>query len=322
MRRNGAQALLRGFGTWWMDLPGGNWFGDARIWEVQRELNPLEERLLARRAPFQPEIAAVVGQDAMCHLTGGSSVLARPLVYESRAALGRSGAPYGQYLLDDAVAGRIPGRLQFFLAAWSLTPAERDGLRDRRRPGTTRVWCHAPGYSDGTRRDPAFIRETCGFQVREATVAQPVATPTERGRELGLTESWGQKVPIAPLFAVVPEAGDEVLATYADGSPALVARVAPTGTDIFLGTPALTSELVRVCARLAGVHLFCESDAAVWAVEGLLSVHAVADGPLNLQFPATVVLRDAVDGRVVGEGTRLEVPFRKGETRVFASSAP
>jgi len=256
----------------------------------------------------------------MCHLTGGSSVLARPLVYEARAALGRSGAPYGQYLLGDVVAGRVPARLQFLLAAWSLTAADRDGLRAQRRPGTTRVWCYAPGYSDGTRRDPDLIRQTCGFQVRLVDLPTPVATPTEQGQQRGLTEPWGQKTAIAPLFAVVPEAGDEILATYSDGSAALVVRTAATAKDVFLGTPALTSELVRVCARLADVHLFCESDAAVWAGEGVLSVHAVADGSLDLLFPTPVVLRDAISGEAVGEGAKVLVPFRKGETRVFASS--
>ena len=146
MRRNGIQALARGFGTWWMDLPGRNWFGDARIWDVQRELNPLEEKML-RRSPFRPEVAAIVGEDAMCHLTGGSAALARPLIYEARAALGRSGAPYGQYLLADAVAGRVPAKLQILLAAWSLSGEERDALKANRAPGTRGVWLPKRGSS-------------------------------------------------------------------------------------------------------------------------------------------------------------------------------
>ena len=316
MRRNGAQALMRGFGTWWMDLPGLNWFGDERIWEVQRELNPLEQKMLARR-PFHPEIAAIIGEDAMCHLTGGSSVLARPLVYDARAALGRSGAPYGQYLLRDAVAGRVPAKLQILLAAWSLTEKQRNALRENRGAGTTRVWCYAPGYSNGERRDVDLIRQATGFRVREVKLPNPVATPTGPGRDFGLTASWGQETAITPLFAVDPGDGDEVLATYSDGSAALVARQGARGMDIFLGTPAWTSELVRACALLAGVHLFSETDAAIWGAEGLLSVHAVADGPLRLRFQRPTIVRDALAGTVFGTGKRVAVPFRKGQTRVL-----
>jgi len=316
MRRNGGQALMRGFGTWWMDLPGQNWFGDAKIWDVQRELNPLERKMLKRR-PFRPEIAAIIGEDSMCHLTGGSSVLARPLVYEARAALGRSGAPYGQYLLRDAVAGRVPAKLQILLSAWSLTEKQRDGLRANRAVGTSRVWCYAPGYSDGKRRDVDLIRQASGFRVREVKLPNPVATPTGAGRDFGLIAPWGQEIAISPLFAVEPRDGDEVLATYSDGSAALVARKGAKGMDIFLGTPAWTSELARACALLAGVHLFTETDANVWAAAGVLSVHATEDGPLKLRFPRSVSLRDALGGNPVGKGERITVPFRKGETRVF-----
>jgi len=68
MRRNTAQAAIRGFGTWWMDLPAEGGFADPRIWEEMRLLRPVDEALLARARPFAPEIAAVVDEDSMCHL--------------------------------------------------------------------------------------------------------------------------------------------------------------------------------------------------------------------------------------------------------------
>ena len=44
MRRNTAQAAIRGFGTWWMDLPAQGWFNDARIWEEMVLLRPRGRR--------------------------------------------------------------------------------------------------------------------------------------------------------------------------------------------------------------------------------------------------------------------------------------
>jgi hypothetical protein len=318
MRRNGGQALVRGFGTWWMDLPGQNWFGDARIWDVQRELNRAETLRLSQR-PFRPDIAAIIGEDAMCHLTGGSNVLARPLVYEARAALGRCGAPYGQYLLRDAVAGRVPAKLQILLAAWSMTAKDRKTLKANRVAGTTRVWCYAPGYSDGERRDVDLIRETSGFRVHPVALPNPVATPTEKGKAAGLPEPWGQETAITPLFAVEPEAGDEIWATYSDGSAAAVLRRGDRGVDVYLGTPAWTSSLVRAFARTAGVHLFTETDANVWATKHFLSVHAMDDGPLQLSFSGSgAVLHDEIEGKRIGAGQTITVPFRQGQTRVFS----
>src|SRR5208337_3667654 len=125
MRRNTAQAAIRGFGTWWMDLPAQGWFNDAGIWEEMALLRPVDAAMLERRGPFAPEIAAIVDEDSMCHLPGGSAAFASDLIHDARAALGRCGAPYGQYLLDDFLVGRVPAKLQVFLSAWALAPGKR-----------------------------------------------------------------------------------------------------------------------------------------------------------------------------------------------------
>ena len=164
MLRNTAQAALRDFGTWWMDLPGQGWFKDAAIWEVQKKLKPVEHTMLTRAQPFTPEIAAILGEDSLCHLTGGSFVAAKPMIYDTRAAFGRCGAPYGQFTLTDALAGNVPAKLQIFLAAWSLPSDERRALTAHRPPNTTRVWCYAPGYLLPDRADVATMSEVTGFQ--------------------------------------------------------------------------------------------------------------------------------------------------------------
>jgi hypothetical protein len=186
MRRNTAQAAFRGFGTWWMDLPGQGWFNDARIWEEMSLLRPVDNAMLQRRKPFAPEIAAVLDEESMCHLAGGSAAFASDLIDRVRVALGRSGAPYGQYLLDDVLAGRVPAKLQVFLSAWALDPAKRAALAGQRGPGGTRVWCYAPGYLYPDRADVAGIREVTGFEARAVALATAEATPTEAGKKLGL----------------------------------------------------------------------------------------------------------------------------------------
>ncbi|OGV69480.1 MAG: hypothetical protein A3K19_33115 [Lentisphaerae bacterium RIFOXYB12_FULL_65_16] len=317
LRRNNAQAAIRGFATWWMDLPGEGWFDDARLWAEHSRLTPLDDALLRRGAPFEPDIAAILDEDSVCHLTGGSSTMARPLIYDARAALGRCGAPYGQYLLDDVLAGKVQSKLQIHLSTWALNSTTRDALAQARQPGTVRVWCYAPGYLTATQATAGAMAQVTGFVHRAVDLASPKSTPTDRGKTLGLTEPWGQDKQIRPLFTVSPTEGDDVLATYSDGTPSLVVRKTPQGTDVFLGTPAFTSQLVRVLAKLAGVHLYTDTDAAVWAGNGYLSVHAVQDGPLKIDTGTPANVTDAVDGTTLGNGPVLVLPVRKGETRVL-----
>lgn len=316
MLRNTAQAALRGFATWWMDLHGDGWFDDPAIWEEMVRLAPVDQALLHRPQPFTPQIAAIVGEDSMCHLAGGGNAVSRPLIYLARAALGRCGAPYGQYMLQQAVAGEVPAPLQVFLAAWSLTEEQRAQLEANRRPGLTRVWCYAPGWLLPDRTDLQAMSELIGFTCRAVSPGSAVATPTEAGRALGLTDPWGPQAAIQPLFAV-EAAPEETLATWADGSPALAVHRSEQGIDVFLGVPELTPALVRALARLAGVHLFTEVDASVWTADPFLSVHALADGPLTVHTGRAQPVTDALDGSVLGAGPDLVLPMRKGETRVL-----
>lgn len=316
MRRNTAQAAIRGFGTWWMDLPGQGWFNDARIWEEMRLLRPLDAAMLDRRGPFAPEVAAILDEDSMCHLPGGSAAFASDLIYHGRAALGRSGAPYGQYLLEDAASGRVPAKLQVFLAAWALTPEERAALAARREAGSVRVWCYAPGYLYPDRADVAGIREVSGFEARVLPGTKAEAAPTPAGRGLGLAEPWGVKAPVRPLFTVAASA-EETLATYPDGSPAVAMRRSAKGVDVFVGVPKLTPELVRALAKLAGVRLVVRGAAAAWAAEGYIAFQAHETGSVVIDTGKRGRVVDALDGKAVGEGPEVTLAAKKGEVRIL-----
>jgi beta-galactosidase len=148
LARNVAQCALRNQATWWMDLCGTGWFNEPEWWDVLDALRPLDEALLARPSPFQPEIAAVVDEQALREASARAAPVTWPGIYEARRALGRCGAPYGQYLLDDVLAGRVPARVLVLLNPWRLDDVQRARLAD---PAAGRVilWCQ-PGVPAGT----------------------------------------------------------------------------------------------------------------------------------------------------------------------------
>lgn len=332
MLRNTAQASLRGFGTWWMDLPGQGWFNDAAIWEQIVRLRPVDEAMAQRPTPFTPEIAAVIDEASMCHLTGGSAVAVRPLIYDARAALGRSGAPYGQYLLTDVLAGKVSAHMQVFLSAWRLTAAQRQALAAQRETGfwktlagwfglghgsdVMRVWCWAPGYLYPDHADVAGLQEVTGFKAKTMTLATAEATPTEIGRRHGLAHVWGPKTRIEPLFSV-EASSNEVWATYADGSPAVAVRRTRSGYDVFVGVPQLTPELAHALARLAGVHLYAQPGSALWAANGYLSIQALTNGVVRLDTGSGAPVTDALDGQKIGVGPTVDLNLEAGDVRVL-----
>ncbi len=317
MLRNTVQEALRGFGSWWMDLPGQGWFNDVRIWQEMVRLRPIDLAILQRPRPFTPEVALIVDEDSMCHLTGDSAAAAVPLTFNARADCGRLGAPYGQYLLSDVLAAKVPAKMQIFLSAWALSSEQRRELAAR-RSATARVWCWAPGFIYPDRRDVAGIEEVTGFNAHPITLPSAEVTPTDTGRNHGLRGQFGPRVAIQPLFAVDAQP-KEVWARYADGSVAVAVRQrAPeAGWDVFVGTPQLTPELLRAVARLAGVHLFTEANVPVWAAEGYLAIQAHAAGPSTVDVGKPREVSDALSGSPLGQGPRLSVPFKQGEVRVL-----
>lgn len=317
--RNGAEVALRNMGTWWMDLCRNGWFDDPALWSAFDSFRPVETEMLRLKQPFHPEVAAVVDEKSMLLLTYHSYNVGQPLM-ESRNELGRMGAPYGQYMEDDVLAGRVPdAKLYLFLTAWKLTAQERAQLRHQTQ-GKTCLWGYAAGYLDGDKPSLDAMHELTGFKVAKITPQSSLVTPTPEGERLGLKAPFGaprSPNPLTPLFAVTDARQDEILATFPDGSAAVVMRRSADGVSIFCGTPALSAELLRLASDAAGVHLYTRTDAVVYANGPFLAIHGSTDGPLAIDTGRAGEVVDALTGAPLGSGPKIDLAIRKGQTRVL-----
>ena len=240
LRRNVAEEATRNFATWWMDLAMTGWFNDPRLWEEMKRLDAVDRVFLEKPIPFRPEVAAVIDERSMIETSASAWPVTEQGIYQVRRPLGRMGAPYGQYLLDDVVRGRVHAKLYVFLNAWQLSAAQRQALRRHTR-GTCRVWCYAPGWHDGDKTSPEAMQELTGFRLVPVSPAKALATPTDLGKQLGLQTPFGVDAPVKPLFAAADASPAEILATYPDGSAAVALR-------------QTRERPVAVCRR-AGPHL-------------------------------------------------------------------
>jgi beta-galactosidase len=246
----------------------------------------------------------------MIRVAAGGQIVTVPGVYEVRRPLGRMGAPYGQYLQDDVAAGRVQAKMYVFLTSWNLSRQQRRELLAATR-GRLRVWCYAPGYHQEGRnvlgRDAGIDR--IPDRVRQRPNAW--AEPTERGKQLGLSIPFRRET--AGHSAVRGgrcDAGRDVLATWPDGTAAVALRQTADGWSLFAGPPGLTSELLRLAARRAGVHLYTQTDCNVYANGPYLVLHAAEDGPWMIDTGRGSSCRLA-DGRSAGPNSRLRSDLRR-----------
>ena len=87
------------------------------------------------------------------------------------------------------------------------------------------------------------------------------------------------------------------------------------------GRPGLSSELLRLAARHGKVHLFTQSDCNVYANGPYLVLHASQDGPLEIDTGKVGPIRDLLSGQPIGDGPKLLIPLKKGETRILAAGS-
>jgi hypothetical protein len=314
--RNVAQGATRNFATWWMDLGAIGWFNDTHLWDEMRRLEPLDRVFLDKRIPYRPEVAAVIDERSILESSASIWTVTETGISAARQPLGRLGAPYGQYLLDDVVSGRVRSKLYVFLNAWQLSATERKSLRANTR-GACNLWCYAPGFHDGDRTSPDAMQVLTGFRLVPVSPAKAWATPTDLGRQLGLQTSLGVDRAVTPLFAAADASPADTLATYSDGSPAVALRKTSGGWSMFVGVPGLTSDLLRIAARKGGVHLYTQTDCNVYANGPIIALHAAQDGAITLDTGHRGAVHDALTGYLVGNGPLITLPSKKGDTRVL-----
>ena len=97
-----------------MDLRAAGWFNDPTFWQDMKQLEAMEWSLIRNPQPFRPDIASVLDEFSANYTIDGNGV-SRPLIYIDRASFPRSGSTFGQYLLDDLLAGRVSSRLLVML---------------------------------------------------------------------------------------------------------------------------------------------------------------------------------------------------------------
>jgi hypothetical protein len=204
-----------------------------------------------------------------------------------------------------------------FLNPWCPSAEQRQRLLAATR-GALRIWCYAPGYYDGDRASVEAMSEMTGFKMRRLTGVSCCAEPTSVGRALGLREAFGVTRAIQPLFAAADASAEETLATYPDGSAAVVLRRTEDSHSLFVGAAGLTSELLRAAARKAGVHLFTQIDCNVYANGPYLALHASQDGPVEVDTGQSGSVVDLLTGEPLGSGPRVILPMRRGDTRVLS----
>jgi hypothetical protein len=324
-QRNFGNILVRRMACWYMDLPGLGWLNAQDIWDDIVRLRSIYEKHVTDRPPLAPEIAVIVDEKSMFYLAS-SSAISNPLVAGMRYSLYRMGAPFGVYLLSDLCAGRVPeAKLYIFLNPFAVAAGEREAIHSTvRRDGKLSVWFYGAGLFGEGDVGPRGTADLTGVDFGERAAARAGMLAASPGSAIWAgfpgDFAFGPETRLDPLFPPArPEAGVQVLATYADGGdPAFVVKKTPQWASAYIGTLSAPPRLLRNLAREAGVFLYLDSDDPLQTDGAFLMVHASSAGEKALRFPGRRTVVDALSGDTLARGVDgLALNLQLGETRLL-----
>lgn len=316
LRRNLAQEFVRNNASWLMDLGGGGWFAAPELWQPLKTLAPLEAAYIKAPSPYEPPVALIYDEPSLC-LIGGNSISSKTSLKSLRFArreLNRASVPFGHYLLSDIIKNPPKSKINVFAGVYALTAADRAALK-KQTADTVNIWVWQPAYVDLDKREfsAEATRFLTGFDVRPAPAAtRAIATPTPDGVRTRLPDKIGSGIQI-PLLIPETKRGDTILATFEDGSPAIVVR----GNNIFCSLPDIPNRLVRYAARRANVHTYCWLPAAVYRNGEYLALTATVDGLHKIDLGGTYKVSEVFDGTSFGTTDTLQLDLKHGDAKLL-----
>ncbi len=315
-----SQVIAEGTGMWWFDMKGG-WFDEPRLMAAIEKMNNIAERSIFFDRSSVAEIAVVVDEASMCYLRPGVQ-LSKPLISDQRLELARLGAPVDYVLLSDLSKAR-PYKMYVFLNAFRLNKRTVATIkRITRRNNCLSLWVMAPGLL----RENVVgnnIEKLTGIRVKVCHSLGPLDFVVDP--ETSLTRAgcpaWtkggigGLQVPM--LKPDEPEA--EILAwSPINGNSAIAMRRFESWISVYSAAPLLPSAVLRALARIAGVHIYLDSDEPLYANRSFLGMHGRKGGKKHLRFSSKTALYDVFNQKTASKSTSsVNISLRSGDSILF-----
>ncbi len=325
--REFAEVLTKRAAMSWFDMQGG-WFSDPKILSDMGRGGEIMRASLPRRKPFAPEIGVFVHPRSFYWM--------RPTMANSSldlyqvATMPQSGAPWDFCLLDDIGQPWMPDyRLYVFLNAFSIDAAERETIHAKlRRNNATALFVYAAGYLGPDGESPESMRALTGIRVvcdEQEGKPQVLMAPSD-----SLAGGWPKDTPmgaerltVAPMFHAEDPDARVIGRLVETGRPGLVTKRMDGWTSVYSAAMQLPPTFMRNLAREAGVHVWLESDDALYTDGLFAGIHAAREGEKLLRLPRAARVIDAISGLPLHEsGTEVRLLMKRAETKLLRFEAP
>ncbi len=319
--RNFATGLTRGFWPYWMDL-SADWFSDPAMAPIMaRQAQVLKESLQWRHDTV-PGIAVILDDRAVLETNGSGNYLTEAVMGQIRDGLARCGVPYRVYLFEDLALTNFPKHRVFYFPDLFKADEARLALLETKvfKEGNVVVWGPGSGIADGAEgagRLTGFKFETIRANYPRRVQISNFAHPLTRG--LAADTLLGSPLAYGPML--FPTNGVELGKAWTKQGrnlPGLAVMEMKGWTSLFTTAVPLPADLWRNIARVAGAHVYADSNDILLADSSVVALHSLQPGEklIRLQEPSEVV--DLITGkRLAKRASEIRFTLAAPGTRVF-----
>ena len=331
MRREFAAMLLcQRQGIWYFDMPGG-WFDHPRLLaEFSRQMRVGQAALHLPHTSAAETLVVLENRswkyfalaDHPLALktvwSGANQQLLSDMTQDNIENLMRLGAPqdvivaedFGQPDLDDY-------KLLIFPFSFLCDPKMRAQIHCRVEAGATALFLYAAGLVDGETASLEHMERLLGMKVRvdgPGVLAATLDDAVAREHAIGAAVRQIGNPKTEHFRYVIDDPRATPLARYADGLVAAAMVTRGKGRIVLSVVPAASHALYKLAARIAGVHLYSDTDDALYASGEFLVLHTREAGAKRLRFPRVVPqITELFSGEVVARQVRevtVELPAK------------
>jgi len=339
MRRDFANVLTHGIGTWWFDVGppdeqgglAGGWWNTPELMAEMKRMREIGEEGLAGDRRSAAEVLVVCNPQTYYHVVcsgSGKDALTYPLLNDTARAIYHSGAPFDLIAATDLETVDLsPYKAVVFLDAFYLTAGQRKRIAQTVAcDGRVVLWVYAPGYVDEEGLCVDRVSELTGMTVRrsaDALAGRIEAVSGDHPLARSAVRGFGIDGPVSPVFWVDDPRATALGTISGTQKVGLAVREFDGWTSVYSFAPPICSEFLRAVFRKAGVHIYSDADDVLYVNRRFLAVNSEAGGLRTLHLPRPCDVVDAFSGKTVARNvSRFEVEIAPKSVQLYRLNDP
>lgn len=316
LRREFAQALSINGGLWWFDM-ASCWFDEPALMKEIANMKRIGDRSLSLPRKRVSEVAVIVGLNSLYYTAHWRSVygtvrgdiITSLLLNEQWRELFKMGAPFDFYDMSD-IEEIPPYKCYIFLNTFYLDKETREAIAKLKEKGGMFIWFYAPGLLNEREIKVENMEEITGMKFGLSLNPTVLEINTIDGK------GWKSGKEIAPVIWV-EDNSVEVLGKFPDGKTALAVKRFPRWVSVYIATPPAPASLLRELLKMAGVHIYLESEDILYVNSSFLAIHTAKSGLKHISLPEQRFVENAFSGEKIGRVKEWEVELPAHRTELY-----